>query len=235
MSKFDVGDRVRSKEDASIYLTIGRTYTVTHVQPGSTQVEVTSDTGLPTWLHDHRFELYAKAGEFVAGDTVMPINVIDGPWTVIAVLMHDEGQMVSLSGDYGRLWPSRGYRLAAPEEIASPEAKPIASVRPEGVEILAADFDFSTIKKGDVAVIRFEVLADGLTHEYSIRDHFVKVYQPDFGPYYFRPNAFHSVIPAPKPKALRERAIEAAKSVVDDRDYLDDIVDAVLAEIEKGQ
>lgn len=41
-------------------------------------------------------------------------------------------------------------------------------------------------------------------------------------------------VKASQPKTLRERAIEAARSVVDDRDYLEDIVTAVLAEVEKA-
>ncbi len=100
--------------------------------------------------------------------------------------------------------------------------------------IPAADFDFSTIKEGDEVTIRFKVLADGLTHEYSNSDRFVQVKQPDFGPYFYRPSAFHSVILAPKPKTLRERAIEVLRNYVPEA-QTEVVADAVLAEVEKGQ
>lgn len=248
MSKFEVGDRLRASETASVYVTCDQVYVVLQAKGDDRQqVEILSDCGRAAWLHSHRFELYAKAGTFVAGDIVIAKdNHQDycGGFHFGDMFVVEEafgGKYVGLVGRRGSAGFS-SFRLATPEEIAEANG-PTRMARElmqklrdndtkARTEIPAADFDFSTIKAGDELVLRYRVLRDG------IDDGNVMVHQPDFGGYYFRPAVFSSVIPAPKPKTLRERAIEAAKDAkryAMGEGWIDDLVDAVLAEVEKGQ
>lgn len=233
MTKFKIGDRVKPKgaQDAS----------------GVFVVDGVGSVGVNGQVHfvsngDAHFletdvELYAKAGEFVEGDWVKPANAQGGPWKVLDTRRQGDGQRISFPGEYGQWWSSAGYRLATPEEIAAAEGKAedwsarisredAAAGRGAPAEIPAAEFDFSTIKAGDEVIIRWLVVMDGVDHE-----GFIGLKNPDFGLYYIRPTSgVVAVIPAPKPKTLRERITEA----VEKGSTLAGIVDAVLAEVEKG-
>lgn len=268
---FQIGDRVRATrtENASgDCIEKGRIYMV-----GSLD-----DVGDPVLETDHEFpdvgwrdsfELYAKAGEFVVGDRVVitdadyladrQINNAPIPpvLTVRYPFDNEVGRIdLELLWFEGQTWAAKKSRcrLATPDEIADADAVPVEGVHyhadlrgsvvhPQSIP--AADFDFSMIKAGDEVVLRYKVLRDG------IDDGNVMVHQPDFGGYYFRPAVFSSVIPAPKPKTLRERAIEAALGGIPGVAPSDEtkgvvlaggqvislhaLVDLVLAEVEKSR
>lgn len=173
MTKFEIGDRVKCVEghtdDLAVRLIAGQVYTVRAIDSGQ---YISIDDDKPGWMVD-RFELYAKAGEFVAGDVLFALYA-DGPLSVVnAVRASEDGQRVEFSDDLGRWWPASGYRLATPEEIAAAADKIVAEftdpknfdkpLRPiwkavgdptphpshnlaPRPEIPATEFDFSTIK-----------------------------------------------------------------------------------------
>lgn len=252
--KFNKGDRLRVVEDVvtgagKVCLKKGDIHTATGTAPG--WVSLTPNSGAAEWIED-RFELYAKAGEFVAGDYVVPLDGDD----VVTLNILEAGRVYEVEAVYGAdpvsylivnggsHYQSR-FRLATAEEIAAADVQAARwSVKveaatavtgeaftlfPRPAEIPAAEFDFSTIKEGDRLVVRLTVMSDGLDRDGEINVNSDKIAG------WVKPEHIISVIAAPRPKTLRERAIEAARSVVDDRDYLDDIVDAVLAEIEKSR
>ncbi len=254
MTKFEIGDRVkatRSENASGDAIEKGRIYTV-----GSLD-----DVGDPVLETDHEhpdigwsdsFELYAKAGEFVAGETVVGIEDVAGlrrgdlckvmeilPQAAVGTVQVLLAARVS-DGKLLQLWAAR-FRLATPEEIATAEGKPtplamelMQKLRDNdaktATEILAAEFDFSTIKVGDVVSIRYTVDRDGFKGGlFSV--------ETEDGVRWCDPKHVHSVIPAPKPKTLRERAIEAVcdSSPADHNLNIETIVDLVLAEVKKGQ
>lgn len=247
MSKFQVGDRVKCvSQDGGEELTPGKVYTVTGFGRATDVMVEGSDL---SW-NPRRFELYAKAGEFVVGDRVVRI---DEPGPVHTVLRTASGLVIATED---ACYFSYKFRLATPEEIAAAEMKPSPAMFPDSIhptlanleiatraheraaEIPAADFDFDQIKAGDEVLLRLKASSDGLDKDGEVR------VEGGSGFYrYFKPEQILAVIPAPKPKALRERAIEAATSAayvadsgrLKSHEQLASVVDAVLAEVEKGQ
>lgn len=148
---------------------------------------------------------------------------------------------------------SRPDREKAAETILSPEAAAKWKVFAEMIdganifkpeigktvfygpsEIPAAEFDFSTIKAGDEVTIKARLTSPGDDGEFwaEYRTH------EGVSAIWLKAKDVHSVIPAPKPKTLRERAIEAAVAATDHFDNglaVAAMVDAVLAEVEKGR
>lgn len=260
---FQIGDRVKAKEDTSVYLTCDKVYAIANTKYDGHQVEVLADTKRLAWLHAHRFELYAKAGEFVVGDQVIVTKdgEDDAPTGAMFTVTgtgrgYEDRQTVDFTDNVGdgREWLSDRFRLATPEEIAAAdlaapkfsEIDPSIVIEPKpfgkfftilgepdtgSQAIPAADFDFSTIKTGDEIVVACKVASDGLDKDGEVR---VEGRSGFFR--YFKPDQITSVIRAPKPKTLRERAIEAAMRVASQGAVPTTmIVDAVLAEVEKGR
>lgn len=287
MSKFQAGDRVKANHG----FPVDGVQTVAWVLGQWIKV---GDADNQQW-HENRFELYAKAGEFVVGDYVVGIERACQmrPGDLCKVLeifpaTSAEKEDISVcrvrrlsDGDEFQFYFTR-FRLATSEEIAAAEAKTVEltgavsaeqaalfAVRidanqaknlgwdiftPESGktvfhhagEIPAADFDFSTIKAGSSVLVRLTVERDGLDHDGDI---VCEGYGPH-GQRYFNPHQIVSVIPTPKPKTLRERAIEAALGGIPGVDPSDEtkgvvlaggqvislhaLVDLVLAEVEKG-
>lgn len=252
---FQIGDRVKCiRPDDYSTLTMGQIYTVTGPGPGrDIHVACIDESWMPS-----RFELYAKAGEFVVGDQVVARGN-----TAEILIVSEVGRCGikarSAANFMTDIGPFSAFRLATPEEIAAAEGSKVTP-KPFGPffnilgepdtratashistaspttrsEIPAADFDFDRIKRGDVVVVHRTVDRDGLTHIGNVS------VDPIGG--FIKPSRIHSVIPSPKPKTLRERAIEAAKGVEFDGAYVGNmsalkaaVVDLVLAEVEKGR
>lgn len=267
---FQIGDRVKVVSQANGGgLALGEIHTVSATESTGGGYVGLDGSDQPGWRAD-RFELYAKAGEFVVGDRVIWTwpesghTFSPGDMLTIAKPKYDAGPD-TLWGGAGPWWFHKGYvRLATPEEIAAAQDKIVADytdpksfdkpLRPiaetvmargtngqdyavshsrERAEIPAAEFDFSTIKAGDEIDVRFVVD--------KTSDSGVVCLLGDM-PFHIALHHIHAVIPAPKPKTLRERAIEAGwkafnTSKVDDgpEAAVRDLVDAVLAEVEKGR
>lgn len=244
MTTFKIGDRAkavanipsRSLKRGGIYLVIG-------CSDDFVSIDLDGEVAFNASL----FELYAKAGEFVAGDKLVALNDFTdgiGQKRLTAGKIYDAVSAYSIAEcDDGHLchWerPEEYFRLATPEEISAAgaeiEESRAQSVVTQGVdpgaEIPAADFDFCTIKTGAEVVVVFKVASDGLD-----RDGEVRVESREGFFHYIRPASIRFIIPAPKPKTLRERAIEASLRVGLDNssESREALVDAILAEVEKG-
>lgn len=258
MSKFQVGDRVRCVDGfaGDYVIETGRICTVSSVDALGyigVQEEVS-----PGWRAD-RFELYAKAGEFVMGDRVVITDadyladrqMNNAPIPSVLTIRHPiDDEVGSIDPEIlwfeGQTWAAKKSRcrLATPDEIADADARPVEGVHyhadlrgsvvhPQSIP--AADFDFSTIKAGDHVTIKARLQSD------AHGDHFWAEYQTHEGrsAIWLKSSDVHSVIPAPKPETLRERAIEAAdlarKGLALSPEAMAHIVDAVLAEVEKSR
>lgn len=252
MSKFEIGDRVKA-----IQTRAGKS--PTSIVAGSVYVVRSIDEmGHPILAHEPdweehgwsagNFELYAKAGKFVAGDRIVCVETYEphrtkgAMYTALKPSEYDPSCVIIL-GDNGHETSHfvTYFRLATPEEIAAAdlaapkfsEVNPSIVIEPKPVveraEIPASEFDFSTIKAGDEIVVRLVVDQDGMDFDKEI----------SFPRGYVEPSQIVSVIPAPKPKTLRERAIEAANKAWNDASFSDRTIErlalAVLAEVERGE
>jgi len=252
MTKFEIGDRVKAKEGIP-HRSIRKddVYTVARESVGFLTFEGADDVSFNAGL----FELYAKAGEFAAGDVVIAVSSeSSGPqigklYTVESTYAaYDGSPMVRVVGGIGMY--ARQFRLATPEEIAASARCSVkvgnggaqsyilttdgglsTVISPPGREVPAAGFDFSTIKAGDVIAVHYVV-------EGRRGGSLLGRLKPGYGDQWqFLLSDVVSVIPAPKPKTLRERAIEAAKHALTHagaENMVGSVVDAVLAEVEKG-
>jgi hypothetical protein len=258
MTKFEIGDRVKCTHPDQVNAgVVGQVYSVTDIDIRGFITIDPQTGGEHTHCYPDRFELYAKAGEFVMGDRV--VNVHDSRAQVRTVKDVAPGTAPGLTNlsvlilEDDNMYAAKGFRLATPEEIAASVAKylepetlakwvhkvygtprPTHYVSPptEPQEIPAAKFDFNAIKKGDVVVFRHVVADDGLFGGQMAVEY-------EGGRRYIEHEEAAFVIPAPKPKTLRERAIEAVQGVTNSGrlgtgDILA-IVDAVLTEVEKGR
>lgn len=270
MTKFAVGDRVKCVREDSVNAGIkGRIYTVTDISERH-YITISPNTGGEYRACDpDRFELYAKAGEFVVGDWVVFQSNINGtsngkPYAVTSSANGHIQWTDNRGRRNGCVHKHFNVRLATPEEIAAattasepkkfnriyvpPGAEEYiqASNAAERTEIPAAEFDFSKIKAGDTVVLRWTVNRGGFDS-----NGYIRVHQPNGGgDLYVHTDDIESVTPAPKPKTLRERAIERVFSGIPGAEAGDEtkgvvlaggqvislhaIVDAVLAEVEKG-
>jgi hypothetical protein len=263
---FQIGDRVKSQ--AGIICTVHGVRDPSGPCWPYNAINISANPELPFWESIDRFELYAKAGEFVVGDKIIATATAEGAFT--------KGRMYDVVGtQYGRPsvakddsgvpngWSSQNFRLATSDEImvadlkvpAFTKGKPsIEWIKPltstadvEGLakmfhsepdlmrkEIPAADFDFSTIKAGDRVIAELIVKRDGVDLDGDVvverggNDHVA----------FIETQYITSVVPAPKPKTLRERAIEAAgeawTATIGGQNVVESIVDAVLAEAGKA-
>lgn len=287
MTKFKIGDRVKCIADDPDSRTnfagiVGTVYVVTDCEHDSVSVAPTAENKRHDGCSPSRFELYAKAGEFVEGDFVVNVHDSDAKVRLVKkaapVTAPGLTNLAVLALEDGNTYAARGFRLATSEDIAAAADKiaaeladpknfdkplrPLYDWKPDlarigdgpnhpsvaayeervaalkascANEIPAADFDFSTIKRGDLVTIQMKAHDDGI----GLGD-MIGLELPDGGLFSAPLEMIHSVIPAPKPKTLRERAIKAAMKAdlapigePISFDYAH-IVDAVLAEVEKG-
>lgn len=217
--EFVVGDKIIATANAEGAFTKGRMYDVVGTQYGRPGV-AKDDSGVPNGWSPGNFRL-ATPEEIAAAEakTVELTGAVSAEQAARFAVRIDANQEKNLG------W-----------EIFNPEIG--KTVFHHVGEIPAADFDFSTIKAGDEVLVRLKLARDGMDEDGEVLCRSSPARDTAAQRFISREEIV-SVIPAPKPKTLRERAIEAAgeawTATIGGQNVVDSIVDAVLAEVEKGQ